>query len=62
MAESTVGVGSDQRELASTYVLHPSNLSVPNFKLEGAEVSECIRMSDTNIVGWLEGQCKGFLS
>ena len=47
----TVRVGSDWRDLASAYVLCPSNLSVPNFELEKSEVLEYIGMSDTKVVG-----------
>ena len=54
-----VRAGLDWRDLASTYVLCPSNFLVPNFKLEKSEVSECIGMSDENIVGWLVGWLVG---
>ena len=50
-----VRVGLDWRDLASTYVLCPSDSLVPNFKLERVEVLECVGMSDMNLVGWLEG-------
>ena len=46
----------DWRDLALTYVLHPSNLLVPNFILEVLEVSEYIRMSAKMIVNLSEGQ------
>ena len=44
----------DQRDLASTYVLHPPNLLVPNFKLEGLQVSEYIGKLDKRVVDRLE--------
>ena len=50
-----VGAGLDQRDLASTYVLYPSHLLIPNFKLEILEGLECIKMLNTKIVSWTEG-------
>ena len=47
---------SDWRDLASTYMLHPSDSSVHNFKLEGLEVSEYAGMSDKSFADGSEGQ------
>ena len=54
-SDRTVRVGLDQRDLVSTYMLCPSPLSVPNFKLERAEVSEWVRVLDMNVIDWSEG-------
>ena len=57
MAESDrmVGVGLNWRDLPSNYVLHPSNLSIPDFKSERSELLEYVGMLDTNIVWLIRG-------
>ena len=57
MAESDrmVGVGLNWRDLPSNYVLHPSNLLIPDFKFERSELLEYVGMLDTNIVWLIRG-------
>ena len=54
-SERMVGAVFGLEDLASTYILCPSNLSVPNFKLERLEVLEYIRMSEKKILDKSEG-------
>ena len=43
-------VGSDQRNLGSTYVFHPSDSLVPN--LERAELLKLLGLLVMTVVGW----------